>query len=207
VSWTDRAKELLRAGEYRYFSPVIYWTDEDYTDVAALGPVALTNDPAMRGVRPLAASRREPDERLSEEVARDEASADAVLEAEIAALNQQIELLQKQLATQEADAFVERGMRLGKIVDSTGDDWREDYLRDPERAQTRLQRAPVLLPPGRVLKVGPRGEVLTGSKAADRPKPGGDMPPHGTVEPEDLAAYDQALAAGRIRRFAASPDA
>src|SRR6185436_3109707 len=58
VTWTARAKELLAAGEYRYFSPVIFWTDEDYGDVAALGPVALTNDPAMRGVTPLAAARR-----------------------------------------------------------------------------------------------------------------------------------------------------
>ena len=203
VTWTDRAKELLRSGEYRYFSPVIYWADEDYTDVAALGPVALTNDPAMRGVRPLAASRRTPEE---SPVVEDDASPTdphVVLQAEIAALNDEIELLHKQLAAQEADAFVERGMRLGKIVDSTSMDWREDYLRDPERTQVRLERAPVLLPPGRVIKLGARGEVLRGGSVESSLKRGEESSGGNHVEAEDLAAYERALAAGRIRRFVA----
>src|SRR5262249_23306366 len=57
VEWTDRAATLLRAGEYKYFSPVIFWTDESRTEIEALGPVALTNDPAMQGVAALAARR------------------------------------------------------------------------------------------------------------------------------------------------------
>jgi hypothetical protein len=91
VTWTERARELLKSGEYRYFSPVIYWADEDYSDVAALGPVALTNDPAMRGVQPLAARRREPGEtEASEETTAgpvvagpvgDESEAETVLRA------------------------------------------------------------------------------------------------------------------------------
>jgi hypothetical protein len=205
VTWTDRAKELLRSGEYRYFSPVIYWADEDYSDVAALGPVALTNDPAMRGVRPLAASRRGPDELSAVEDDTGETDPGAVLQAEIAALNDEIELLRKQLAAQEADAFVERGMRLGKIVDSTSMDWREDYLRDPERTQVRLERAPVLLPPGRVIKIGVRGEVLQRDNIQSGLKRETEMPGAAGVEAEDLAAYDRALAAGRIRRFATPP--
>ena len=204
VTWTDRAKELLRSGEYRYFSPVIYWTDEDYTDVAALGPVALTNDPAMRGVRPLAATRRDPEELSVAEDNTGQAEPDAVLHAEIATLNDEIELLQKQLSAQEADTFVERGMRLGKIVDSTSMDWREDYLRDPERTQVRLERAPVLLPPGRVIKVDTRGEILRGGKLEHGSKRGEATPGHSTVETEDLEAYDRALAAGRIHRFGTS---
>jgi len=201
VTWTDRAKELLRSGEYRYFSPVVYWTDEDYSDVAALGPVALTNDPAMRGVRPLAASRREPDDASVMEDETAQAEPDTVLQAEIAALNDEIELLQRQMAAQEADTFVERGMRLGKIVDSTSMDWREDYLRDPERTQARLQRAPVLLPPGRVIKLDARGDVRRPSTVERGLKPGEDMAGPNSVEAEDLEAYERALAAGRIRRF------
>ena len=201
VTWTDHAKELLRSGEYRYFSPVVYWTDEDYTDVAALGPVALTNDPAMRGVRPLAASRREPDDASVMENEAAQAEPDTVLQAEIAALNDEIELLQTQLAAQEADTFVEGGIRLGKIVDSTSMDWREDYLRDPERTQARLQRAPVLLPPGRVIKLDARGEVVRGGTVERGLKPGEDMAGPGAVEAEDLEAYERALAAGRIRPF------
>jgi hypothetical protein len=56
VEWTARARELIGSGEYAYFSPVIDWTDETRTAVQALGPVALTNDPAMRGVPRLAAT-------------------------------------------------------------------------------------------------------------------------------------------------------
>lgn len=57
VEWTERARQLIAAGEYRYFSPVIYWVDENYSALTGLGPVALTNDPAMGDVMPLAASR------------------------------------------------------------------------------------------------------------------------------------------------------
>ncbi len=57
VHWTEQARSMLAAGEYRYFSPVIHWRDESYTEIDSLGPVALTNDPAMRGVPALAAVR------------------------------------------------------------------------------------------------------------------------------------------------------
>jgi phage I-like protein len=215
VTWTDRAKELLKAGEYRYFSPVIYWTDEDYSNVAALGPVALTNDPAMRGVQPLAAKRREPGATQAAEEARaeepyaaehveNEPEPETVLRTELDALNEEIAFLQKQLAAQEADSFVERGMRLGKILDSTSMDWREDYLRDPERTVARLERAPVLLPPGRLIKLDARGAVVPGSGAEAAPRATKEVLGRWGVEPEDFAAYDRALAAGRIRRFGGS---
>ncbi|MCK4342419.1 MAG: hypothetical protein KAY37_11930 [Phycisphaerae bacterium] len=57
IEWTERATGLLSRGEYRYFSPVIYWAGNYGGDVGSLGPVALTNDPAMRRVPALAASR------------------------------------------------------------------------------------------------------------------------------------------------------
>ena len=209
VNWTERARELLRTGEYRYFSPVIYWADEDYSDVAALGPVALTNDPAMRGVQPLAASRREPDDLRLQTGATDdrpeacpteEDDGEALLRAELDALNEEIEVLQKQLAAQEADAFVQEGIRLGKILDSTSMDWREDYLRDSERTHARLKRAPVILTPGRVIDVNQRWEAKRGGVLAARNKTSVEAARHG-VEAEDLEAYERALAAGRIQHF------
>ena len=211
VTWTERARELLKSGEYRYFSPAIYWADEDYTELVGLGPVALTNDPAMRGVQPLAASRRPASAANAPERSGDPEAPDAgsptspeslaELHAELEAAREEVTLLRRQLAAQEADAFVERGMRLGKIVDSTSMDWREDYLRDPEGAEARLQRAPVVLPAGRVIAVGARGEVIS-----QRRRPRSDMNEwcqRWGIEPEDLEAYDRALAAGRIRRFGA----
>jgi hypothetical protein len=185
VTWTERATELLQTGEYKYFSPVIFWTDEDHTDVAALGPVALTNDPAMRGVQALAA-RRDLDD------PEDEAAA---LRRELDTAHSEVTTLRRQLAAQEADTFVERGLRLGKILESTSLDWREDYLRDAEAAEARLSRAPVLLPPGRVLTLDRRGIVTRLPKRA----PDGAAPSSpAAIEAEDLAAYEQACAAGRV---------
>ena len=56
VEWTDEARELIRAGKYRYISPVIFWADEARTRIAALGPPALTNDPALTDLPMLAAT-------------------------------------------------------------------------------------------------------------------------------------------------------
>ncbi len=199
VDWTDRARELLGSGEYRYFSPVIFWTDEDHTDVAALGPVALTNDPAMRGVCPLAAARDRTEPALEPD-AGDVPEDEPVLVSrrELEAAEAEIGLLRKQLAAQEADAFIERGLRLGKIVDSTSMDWRADYLRDRELAEERLSRAPVLLPPGRVVALDRRGEVQRRPLTRSTPQQVVGMSGQQIVETEDLAAYERAAAAGRV---------
>ena len=45
------------------------------------------------------------------------------------------------------------------ILDGTSMDWRDEYLRDPQRTEARLARAPVLLPPGRMLTLDRRGEL------------------------------------------------
>lgn len=201
VTWTERAAELLRSGEYRYFSPVIFWTDEDHTDVAALGPVALTNDPAMHGVPPLAARRGE-DSDAEAAVPTDvgaEAASQTVMElrTRVEVAEREAELLRRQLTAQQADTFVERGLRLGKIVDSTSMDWRADYLRDPEATEERLARAPVLLPPGRVVALDRGGEVAARPRVTEAG--GGERGETWKVEAADLTAYEQAVAAGRVR--------
>ncbi len=233
VEWTERARELLRSGEYRYFSPVIYWTDEDCSDIAALGPVALTNDPAMQGVTPLAAKRRFAAARqdalrgahareasdaggpvadgstagASDDADADPAAAlaaDAEVDAQadapadlkdaeaLHAAQAEVVALRRKLTAQEADTFVERGMRQGKVLESTRMDWREDYLRDAQAAEARLARAPILLPPGRLVRRSGGGAGDTQDVARLREL---------GFEAEDLAAYARANAAGRVRRF------
>ena len=196
VAWTERAVELLRGGEYRYFSPVIFWTDEDRSDVAALGPVALTNDPAMRGVSPLAASRRV-DEGGDQDEPED-AERELVARADLDAAEAEVTLLKSELAAQEADTFVQRGMRLGKIVDSTSMDWRADYVRDRTATEERLARAPVVLPPGRVVTLNGRGDVQPLSGIEREFRRHSDVYSRWGIGPEDLAAYERALADGRI---------
>lgn len=197
VSWTDRAAELLRAGEYKYFSPVIFWTDEDFSDVAALGPVALTNDPAMRGVQPLAASRLLPADDDSQD---HETVPHKLLED----LQVEVSTLRKQIMARDADAFVEGGMRSGKILDSTSMDWRDDYLRDPKKTQQRLERVPVLRPPGRILKLDARGEPLSGSRAERLHSRDSETYRRLGIEPEDLEAFERASVEGRVRVSGAS---
>ncbi|MEW6250260.1 MAG: phage protease [Planctomycetota bacterium] len=236
VSWTERAAELLRTGEYRYFSPVIFWTDEDHTDVAALGPIALTNDPAMRGVPALAARRAPaldpepraqatgPDEPRARASGSDEgaaglalgdaeeitspagpiehtAPATAALAQRLAVAEEQLALLRRQLDEQAAEIFVERGLRTGKILESTRADWRDDYLRDPRATEQRLARSPVVLPPGRMLALDRRGRVAafaSQNSPAALSAPGTLTETNGD-ERADLSAYEQAAAAGRVR--------
>jgi hypothetical protein len=217
VTWTPRARELLRSGEYRYFSPVIYWSDEDFSDVVALGPVALTNDPAMHGVRPLAASRAVQEAVESGQVAGPAADAnpredpapgaeceaahlpaegaEGVLRAELEVARAEVALLRRRLLEQEAEAFVAAGLRAGKITEGSRPDWREDFLRDPRLARQRLARAPVVLPPGRLVAVEARSGVARPMVVSRRPEPEGGW----GIEAEDLAAYERAVAAGRVR--------
>ena len=210
VTWTPRAAELLRTGEYRYFSPVLFWKDESRAELAALGPVALTNDPAMRGVAALAAARST-DEPIDEGAAapvgiKDFATQPAASEfpesrngsaaddatTRLSAAQARIEFLTRQLRSQEADTFVERGMRQGRILESTSMDWRDDYLRDSQAAESRLARSPILLPPGRVMQLGARGE-LTPLRSTP-PQIGAAI----AAEADDLSAFDRAQAAGRV---------
>ena len=52
--WTDEAKEYLLAGQYRYFSPTLYFSRSG-KHVTAIHSAALTNHPAMHGIPALVA--------------------------------------------------------------------------------------------------------------------------------------------------------
>lgn len=69
VEWTERAAAMIRAGEYRYCSPVFTFAEPDrktgLASVCAIDSVALTNRPFIDGQKPIALSRTEntmPDE-------------------------------------------------------------------------------------------------------------------------------------------------
>lgn len=53
--WTEEAAQLIQKGEYRYFSPTLYFSRSGKT-ISAIHSVALTNHPAMHNVPALAAS-------------------------------------------------------------------------------------------------------------------------------------------------------
>ncbi len=56
VTWTDRALELLKNGEYRYSSPTV-WVHKKTNRVMRLDSVALTHKPAIEGGLPVAFAR------------------------------------------------------------------------------------------------------------------------------------------------------
>lgn len=57
VEWTDKAMQRIAAREYRYFSPVVLIRKKDRRAVQ-LHSGALTNDPAIDGMVPIAAKSR-----------------------------------------------------------------------------------------------------------------------------------------------------
>jgi phage I-like protein len=59
VSWTPEADAHLRAGEYRYFSPLFNW-DDSSGRITSLINCALTNTPAIDGLEALVAASAVP---------------------------------------------------------------------------------------------------------------------------------------------------
>jgi len=59
--WTDEAVRLLGSGEYRYFSPTLYFSRSG-KNVSAVHSVALTNHPALHNIPALAADDLAADE-------------------------------------------------------------------------------------------------------------------------------------------------
>ena len=59
--WTDEAARLLVSGEYRYFSPTLYFSRSG-KNVSAVHSVALTNHPALHNIPALAADDLAADE-------------------------------------------------------------------------------------------------------------------------------------------------
>lgn len=107
VDWTERAREYLANKEYRYLSPVVLVRRADNKAVA-IHSVALTNAPAMSGVRPIVNKHTKEDDGMKflEELARllgltgqaSEADALAAVKAlkdkaEVAAHKEVLELL------------------------------------------------------------------------------------------------------------------
>ena len=55
IEWTDKARTMIAAGEYRYLSPVFAF-DPVSGEVTSIYSVALTNSPALEGLADLSAA-------------------------------------------------------------------------------------------------------------------------------------------------------
>jgi len=96
VRWTDRAKAMLSAGEYRLFSP--YFTHDKTGQVIRLVNVALTNLPALDGIAPLVAANANTQD---EEPEMETCTACAALSAQLSAMKTECDALKTKCAAFE----------------------------------------------------------------------------------------------------------
>lgn len=64
IKWTDKARAMLAAGEYRLFSPA-FFHDPKTMRVLRIINVALTNTPALNGIAPLVAASTDHHQEIS----------------------------------------------------------------------------------------------------------------------------------------------
>ncbi len=167
VAWTEPAMAQLAARQYRFLSPVVVIGKEDRR-LVALHSAALTNKPAIMGMRPIVnrvETAQASDTNEATEVAREDESmqgawetlrerlgltTSADEEAVVVAATERIEALQEQAARREADETVAEAMKTGKLT-SAQKDWATALvMRDPEAFASWLDNAPVIVPHGQV---------------------------------------------------------
>lgn len=163
VEWTEAARKRLSAKEYRYLSPVVLVRKSDRRMVA-LHSAALTNKPAIVGMKAIVNS-----EALPAEDARDGRSSAGSLSLETEALRRRLELpadsdsreiliaaearlasLAAESIRREAEERVVEATRAGKLTGAQRQWALGLAMKDPAAFDEWLRTAPVLVSPGRI---------------------------------------------------------
>ncbi len=156
VEWTREAAQKLKDRQYRYLSPVALVRKSDRR-IVGLHSVALTNKPAIVGMRPvigadgkvapLPESADDSSDRLRQLLALDESATEDIV---LVAAADRILMLQRLDSARQAEDRVARAMSAGKLAASQRD-WALSLAeRDPEEFDRWQQAAPVLVPLGRL---------------------------------------------------------
>lgn len=156
VQWTAEALEKLRTREYRYLSPVALVRRKDRR-LVGIHSVALTNKPAIMGMRPVV--NHDPEavtvdgghastaEALRGMLRLDDSAPDEVL---LVAAAERIQALEQAERLQEASQRVSRAMSAGKLT-AAQRDWALSLARrDPDAFAEWEACAPVTVPLGRL---------------------------------------------------------
>lgn len=114
VRWTDRAKAMINAGEYRYLSPVFSY-DPKTGDVLDLHHVGLTNYPALDGMAALPALAAA---RFGLPSGKDQGNAqiEAVSDSEIVSLKQEVAALRAAQSATAVEQLVQSGLTAGRLL-------------------------------------------------------------------------------------------
>jgi phage I-like protein len=122
IEWTDQAKKMLAAKEYRYLSPVAIIRKTD-RKLVAIHSAALTNKPAIVGMRPIvnrAGTQSDEDRAEPLSVLRDELDlpVDAAPEEVLLAASQRLADLERDARQSQVEQRVQEAMRAGKLVEA-----------------------------------------------------------------------------------------
>lgn len=173
VEWTEEAAAKLRGRQYRYLSPVALVRRGDRR-LVGLHSVALTNKPAIVGMRPLIGSA---DGAASPEVALACASQRLrgllqIAEGEgddlvLLAAAERIEILESRERLREAGERVAAAMSAGKLT-AAQKPWAMALAeRDPAEFDRWAACAPVVVSLGRVVSSEPLSASAHGSRSAE----------------------------------------
>ena len=150
IVWTDRAKEMLAAKEYRYLSPVAVIRKTD-RKLMAIHSAALTNKPAIVGMEPIvnrcpsAIAPEAPLAALRDEL---ELAADAGAEEVLLAASERLQAMHRAAQLRHVGQRVSEAMRSGKLVEAQRT-WAEAMVaREENLFDEWLHAAPVIVARG-----------------------------------------------------------
>ncbi len=178
IEWTDQARQLLSAKEYRYLSPVAIVRKSD-RKLVAIHSAALTNKPAIVGMQPIVNGGSVPDAEEGEPLERlrrgldlpEEVGAEEVL----LAAGERLLDLQRRQRQHVVEERVREAMRAGKLVEAQRA-WAEALIaREEALFEEWFRTAPVVVAAGRTVlpltaDVGERRQqtAATGARAEFR---------------------------------------
>lgn len=179
VTWTEAGRRKLAAREYRYLSPVVIVRKSDRR-VVALHSVALTNKPAIAGMKPIVNRDASTPSSTSEAIGalrrRLALSADADEEAVLVAASERLASLLETAARRDACERVEAAMREGRLT-SAQRDWAVAFaMKDPREFERWRESAPTVVVPGRTtppetVRSSDRTGVIASARASYRAEP------------------------------------
>ncbi len=169
IEWTDQAKKMLAAKEYRYLSPVAIIRKND-RKLVAIHSAALTNKPAIVGMRPIinrAETQAGEDRAEPLSVLRDELDlpVDAAPDEVLLAASQRLADLERDARQSQVEQRVQEAMRAGKLVEAQRA-WAEALVaREEELFDEWFRTAPVVVQLGASVPPDGTNAPLQGERA------------------------------------------
>ncbi len=153
IEWTEQAKEMLTAKQYRFLSPVAIIRKSD-RKLVAIHSAALTNKPAIVGMTPIINAQQISDvnevtpmlDQLRTTLSLPQSASVNDL---LVAASHRIDKLESLSSQQHADNRIDQAMRTGKLTEVL-QPWAQQLIaKDESLFDQWLQNAPVIVPLGR----------------------------------------------------------